>query len=304
MNGHWAGLPGPCPICPVALGLYLGESSSRLTAQGVSAISFPEKQARLGTLVPPEAQRGQTTGPDPKSEEGPGAPSPAGILDPRVAPAGAGLAELGREHSPLFSLAGQIFNGDFVDRGSFSVEVILTLFGFKLLYPDHFHLLRGELGGQCGVWGINVGPWGVSVGSEVSVGPWGISVGSGGSVWGLEQGTCRTVTACVLAVPSLRSCTGLPCEVGQVVRCASALHYWGSVGPSEDFGHVRPLGRGGSGPISGINRTCGPPCGNRPRAKRGSRETGGSWTQVGTVDGWGFAFQVEPQCLLVGWTQV
>lgn len=52
------------------------------------------------------------------------------------------------------SLAGQIFNGDFVDRGSFSVEVILTLFGFKLLYPDHFHLLRGELGG-CGGWGYS-----------------------------------------------------------------------------------------------------------------------------------------------------
>eukprot|EP00128_Syssomonas_multiformis_P001558 Colp12_sorted_trinity150504_noHs@23841 len=37
-----------------------------------------------------------------------------------------------------------IFNGDFVDRGSFSVEVIFTLFGFKLLYPNHFHLVRGN----------------------------------------------------------------------------------------------------------------------------------------------------------------
>lgn len=47
---------------------------------------------------------------------------------------------------PALSLTRKIFNGDFVDRGSFSVEVILTLFGFKLLYPDHFHLLRGEEG--------------------------------------------------------------------------------------------------------------------------------------------------------------
>ncbi|XP_072405524.1 serine/threonine-protein phosphatase 5 isoform X1 [Chiloscyllium punctatum] len=37
-----------------------------------------------------------------------------------------------------------LFNGDFVDRGSFSVEVILVLFGFKLLLPNHFHVLRGN----------------------------------------------------------------------------------------------------------------------------------------------------------------
>eukprot|EP01147_Barroeca_monosierra_P000596 gene595-3910_t len=37
-----------------------------------------------------------------------------------------------------------LFNGDFVDRGSFSVEVILTFFGFRLLYPNHFFLSRGN----------------------------------------------------------------------------------------------------------------------------------------------------------------
>lgn len=37
-----------------------------------------------------------------------------------------------------------LFNGDFVDRGSFSVECIFTLFGFKLLYPNHFFLSRGN----------------------------------------------------------------------------------------------------------------------------------------------------------------
>nr|CAG4650049.1 EOG090X03S1 [Sida crystallina] len=51
----------------------------------------------------------------------------------------------------VFQLNGQpsptnpyLFNGDFVDRGSFSVECIFTLFSFKLLYPEHFFMARGN----------------------------------------------------------------------------------------------------------------------------------------------------------------
>ncbi|TPX39726.1 hypothetical protein SeMB42_g05524 [Synchytrium endobioticum] len=37
-----------------------------------------------------------------------------------------------------------LFNGDFVDRGSFSVECIITLLAFKVLYPNSFFLSRGN----------------------------------------------------------------------------------------------------------------------------------------------------------------
>lgn len=51
----------------------------------------------------------------------------------------------------IFSLNGipsasnpYLFNGDFVDRGSFSFEIITLFFCLKLCYPKHFHMTRGN----------------------------------------------------------------------------------------------------------------------------------------------------------------
>ncbi|XP_058922875.2 serine/threonine-protein phosphatase with EF-hands 2 isoform X2 [Kogia breviceps] len=37
-----------------------------------------------------------------------------------------------------------VFNGDFVDRGKDSVEILMVLFAFMLVYPKEFHLNRGN----------------------------------------------------------------------------------------------------------------------------------------------------------------
>lgn len=72
-------------------------------------------------------------------------------------PAGGKLNVCGDTHGQffdvleLFRLAGKpspqnafIFNGDFADRGSFAMEIIMVLFAYKLIYPEAMHLSRGN----------------------------------------------------------------------------------------------------------------------------------------------------------------
>lgn len=51
----------------------------------------------------------------------------------------------------IFSLNGNpsetnpyLFNGDFIDRGSFGIEVIMTMLAWKVCYPKHFFMTRGN----------------------------------------------------------------------------------------------------------------------------------------------------------------
>lgn len=37
-----------------------------------------------------------------------------------------------------------VFNGDYVDRGSHGLEVVLTLMAWKVVLPEHVHLMRGN----------------------------------------------------------------------------------------------------------------------------------------------------------------
>jgi len=54
------------------------------------------------------------------------------------------LLEIFRLNGSPTATHGYLFNGDFVDRGSWSTEVALTLYAYKWLYPKTFFLNRGN----------------------------------------------------------------------------------------------------------------------------------------------------------------
>ncbi|KAI9022292.1 Serine/threonine-protein phosphatase-like protein 5 [Phycomyces nitens] len=78
------------------------------------------------------------------------------LIDVKV-PAGGKLTVCGDVHGQFYDFINifntngwpsekhaYLFNGDFVDRGSFSLEVVLTLFAYKWLFPDRVFLARGN----------------------------------------------------------------------------------------------------------------------------------------------------------------
>uniref|UniRef100_A0A060SZJ0 Serine/threonine-protein phosphatase n=1 Tax=Blastobotrys adeninivorans TaxID=409370 RepID=A0A060SZJ0_BLAAD len=54
------------------------------------------------------------------------------------------LLEIFRKNGKPSATHKYLFNGDFVDRGSWSTEVALTLYCYKLLYPQSFFINRGN----------------------------------------------------------------------------------------------------------------------------------------------------------------
>mmetsp|Transcript_8838 Transcript_8838/g.19415 ORF Transcript_8838/g.19415 Transcript_8838/m.19415 type:complete len:479 (+) Transcript_8838:61-1497(+) len=80
-----------------------------------------------------------------------------GTLERVVVPPGGHVTVVGDLHGQLFDLLQlleqsgppspenpYIFNGDFVDRGSYSVETLLVLLAWKVAFPKYVHLARGN----------------------------------------------------------------------------------------------------------------------------------------------------------------